>query len=67
MNIGAHWSTFKLRVIAAMNVLPVWWFFREQIVILLKSKWQIDDAYTERQVQECVAFLRSKEELAAMN
>ncbi|KAF2791949.1 hypothetical protein K505DRAFT_363371 [Melanomma pulvis-pyrius CBS 109.77] len=67
LDIGAQWPTFKLRVLAAMNVLPVWWFFREQIVILLKANWQVDDAYTERQVQECMDLLKSKEELDPRN
>jgi hypothetical protein len=56
--MSSQYSIFKLRVLARLNILPSWWWYREQIVTVLRKggKWLVEDEGTDLLVKNAVDF-----------
>ena len=62
----SQYSAFKLRVLARLTILPSWWWYREQIVTVLRNsgKWPVEDDWTEQQVKNAVDLQMLHEQTA---
>lgn len=52
------YSPIKLRILAAADLLPTWWYLRDQCKILFLAKgFGVDDSYMDDQVNRVIKML----------